>query len=252
MALLPEHFPGEKILIRLWETVERFGTGLASPMQIRRTGKARTEIRRYEMLSDAQTKKDADDVMAGRLKFDTSSGKLISAIASEEAQGKKDIELFVAHHNETILLTEQTREKVDSIYRLLNLRRIIAMAEEQMEITGSTTTTEEATAADNTTTTEETDQSIDPDWAYRWKERASQISTEEMQRLWAKILAGECNNPGSYSLRTLDLLFLLGKKKQNGLLWQQRFVFMEISSIVKQSISQKEDLHPQWLMSYKL
>ncbi len=44
------------------------------------------------------------------------------------------------------------------------------------------------------------------DWITRFFRIAEDISTDQMQTLWGKILAGEVKKPGSYSLRTLDLL----------------------------------------------
>jgi hypothetical protein len=93
----------------------------------------------------------------------------------------------------------QRRELADATHRLLNLRRTVVLAEEEIE----------QTALDGSTPAEETTQPVDSDWLYRWKERAERVSIEEMQRLWAKILAGEIGCPGSYSLRTLELLFSL-------------------------------------------
>jgi uncharacterized repeat protein (TIGR03899 family) len=44
------------------------------------------------------------------------------------------------------------------------------------------------------------------DWTARFFRIAEDINTEHMQLLWGKVLAGEITRPGSYSLRTLDLL----------------------------------------------
>ena len=44
------------------------------------------------------------------------------------------------------------------------------------------------------------------DWINRFFRIAEDISTDQMQTLWGKILSGEVKKPGSYSLRTLDLL----------------------------------------------
>lgn len=44
------------------------------------------------------------------------------------------------------------------------------------------------------------------DWTTRFFRIAEDITSEQMQILWGKILAGEVKRPGSYSLRTLDLL----------------------------------------------
>ncbi|HSW55575.1 MAG TPA: DUF2806 domain-containing protein [Ignavibacteriaceae bacterium] len=47
---------------------------------------------------------------------------------------------------------------------------------------------------------------VDADWTTRFFNLAQDISEEEMQNLWAQVLAGEVKQPKSYSLRTLELL----------------------------------------------
>jgi len=44
------------------------------------------------------------------------------------------------------------------------------------------------------------------DWFLRFFESASNISNEDMQVLWARILSGETYNSGSFSLRTVEML----------------------------------------------
>ena len=51
----------------------------------------------------------------------------------------------------------------------------------------------------------------DFDWFIRFYEAVGNISNEEMQNLWAKILAGEISHPSTYSLRTIDVLKNLNK-----------------------------------------
>ncbi len=51
-----------------------------------------------------------------------------------------------------------------------------------------------------------TAQEVDPDWFGHYCELVQNISTHSMQKLWAKILAGEISQPGSFSLKTLNLL----------------------------------------------
>nr|VFK59596.1 MAG: TIGR03899 family protein [Candidatus Kentron sp. TUN]VFK68062.1 MAG: TIGR03899 family protein [Candidatus Kentron sp. TUN] len=46
----------------------------------------------------------------------------------------------------------------------------------------------------------------DSDWITRFFRIAEDISTEQMQALWGRVLAGEVKQPKSYSLRTLDVL----------------------------------------------
>ena len=52
----------------------------------------------------------------------------------------------------------------------------------------------------------ETEDEVNEDWIYRWRDAAGQVSSEDMQVLWGKVLAGEIRHPGAFSLRTLDFL----------------------------------------------
>lgn len=47
---------------------------------------------------------------------------------------------------------------------------------------------------------------VDEDWKTRFFDIAKGISSEEMQHIWGKILAGEIEQPGSFSMRTLDVI----------------------------------------------
>lgn len=50
------------------------------------------------------------------------------------------------------------------------------------------------------------DHQVDHDWTARFFNDVQDVSSEEMQRLWAKVLAGEVDRPGQFPLRTLDTL----------------------------------------------
>ena len=56
-----------------------------------------------------------------------------------------------------------------------------------------------------------TPEAIEDDWVAHFFERSRIVSDGEMQTLWAKLLAGEANEPGSCSKRTLDILSCLDK-----------------------------------------
>lgn len=47
---------------------------------------------------------------------------------------------------------------------------------------------------------------IDFDWIMRFFDAVGNISNEELQQLWGKVLAGEIRSPGKCSLRTLDII----------------------------------------------
>jgi hypothetical protein len=52
---------------------------------------------------------------------------------------------------------------------------------------------------------------MEDDWITNFFDKCRLISDEEMQTLWARILAGEANSPGRFSKRTVDLVSTLDK-----------------------------------------
>lgn len=52
----------------------------------------------------------------------------------------------------------------------------------------------------------------DEDWVAQFFNLSQDVGDEEMQTLWARILAGEVARPGKYSLRTLQAVKLLSKE----------------------------------------
>ena len=65
----------------------------------------------------------------------------------------------------------------------------------------------------------------EPEWISRFIDVASGISSEELQYLWGKILAGEIRSPGSFSLRTLDTLKNLSKTEAENFVKLANYVF---------------------------
>lgn len=53
---------------------------------------------------------------------------------------------------------------------------------------------------------------IEKDWITNFFDKCRLTSDEEIQKLWAAILAGEANSPGAYSKKTVNLLSSLDKK----------------------------------------
>jgi Protein of unknown function (DUF2806) len=56
-----------------------------------------------------------------------------------------------------------------------------------------------------------TPEKLEDDWIANFFDKCRLISDEEMQTLWARVLAGEANAPGRYSKRTVNLLSSLDK-----------------------------------------
>ena len=56
---------------------------------------------------------------------------------------------------------------------------------------------------------------IENDWIANFFDKCKLISDVEMQTLWAKVLSGEANSPGSYSKRTINFLSTMDKSDAN-------------------------------------
>ena len=55
----------------------------------------------------------------------------------------------------------------------------------------------------------------DFDWFIRFYDAVGNISNEQMQQIWARILSGEIQHPHSYSLRCIDILKNLNQEEAN-------------------------------------
>ena len=55
-------------------------------------------------------------------------------------------------------------------------------------------------------------ENVDEDWLRFFLDKCKLVSNEEMQSLWAKLLAEEANLPGTFSKRTLQIVSVLNKK----------------------------------------
>lgn len=76
------------------------------------------------------------------------------------------------------------------------------------------------------------DTKVDDDWLFRWRDSASEVSSEELQYLWGKVLAGEVKAPGSYSLRTLEFI--------RNLSTQEAEIIARLSEFVVDSVVYRE------------
>lgn len=52
---------------------------------------------------------------------------------------------------------------------------------------------------------------MDDDWIVNFFDKSRLISDEDMQNIWSRILAGEANNPGTFSRNTINILETLDK-----------------------------------------
>lgn len=57
------------------------------------------------------------------------------------------------------------------------------------------------------------EEAVDPDWLQELIRYAEEANSAHMQELWSKVLAGETEQPGSYSLRSMEVLKNISRKE---------------------------------------
>lgn len=193
--------PGEKLVIKLWETITEKGIGsLLTPWQTIREGRAHNEVRREELLMLAQAEKDAADVRAGRKQLRNDGTLMLTYNVEESGDGA------------THLIDDRVEPTIGLPVALKAAVRHATVNEARIEINSAKAVlyAEEQLINDQQTPPE---QDVDEDWLFAWRDYAGQVSTEDLQRLWGSVLAGEVKSPGKYSLRTLEFLKMLSKSE---------------------------------------
>jgi len=128
--------------------------------------------------------------------------KLIEVIAAGcgKAYGPTDIRRTAkAQGDATVILAEAEARRSEvalrAAHRLLEVEEI-----RQRNIDSITAIAAEQLAEDVS------DVPVEPDWAARFFREAQDVSNEQMQQIWGKLLAGEVEKPGSFSTRTLAVV----------------------------------------------
>lgn len=184
------YIPGEKSIIKMWDSlVDRGIGGLLSPHQTRRQGKAETDAKAYEIRALAQAKADAEEILSGRKKIDT-EGALVTVDSANRISGN-------------------SKSPYHAVSETAAQKEVAEKAIEEINISNTILKTEEVLIHSNTTPDETP---LKRDWLTKWKNHAKDITDDDIQELWAKVLAGEVEKSGSYSLRTMELLSQLSKK----------------------------------------
>jgi hypothetical protein len=83
---------------------------------------------------------------------------------------------------------------------------------------------------------------IEDDWLFRWRDYAGEVSSEQLQILWGKLLAGELKSPGSYSLRALEFLRNLSPSEAKEIALLSRFVLQDIVVRSQRQILEEEGI----------
>ncbi len=133
------------------------------------------------------------DLALGKVEYER-DGILISAVPKD-----KDLSTNLQDRH-------RSRVEFQEAKRQLNIERVVSYAASDLK-------NEKAV----------TEKPVDDDWINRFFRVVEDVSKEDMQALWGKILVGEIRTPGCYSLRTLDLLSNLSRREAE--------VFMKFSKV---------------------
>lgn len=125
---------------------------------------------------------------AVRIETQTDAFKLVEASLANAAAA------LVATDRETVERAAQTL--IRTTYRKqINRESVAAAMLEDL-----------ASNSETSTTPDQPTEQIDEDWLNVFERYAEDASTERMQTLWGRVLAGEVRKPGRYSMRTLRFL----------------------------------------------
>jgi hypothetical protein len=200
---MPADWIGEPLLVRLAETVGIWASlgGVFAPWHIRRIGRARIEIQREKTLWVARTEQEVEEIRLGRsIPIRGADGEIrllprsasLSAptVVRQEAVSPDD-----SPEPTSIVQAAVTQTVLDGVRRDVNVARALLHAEDVLR--DDPQPPPAATA--------------DRDWLLRWRDAAGQVSTEDLQALWGRVLAEEVKQPGSVSLRTIEFLRSLSR-----------------------------------------
>lgn len=138
--------------------------------------KKNAEAKAYEIKINAKTIKESQEGLKN-IKFN--DGKL-SIVSLDSNDLKKELSLKDRTQQRIEFQNQKKQQNIESVVK----NAVNNLAQEEKV----------------------SNKSVDENWTSRFFNYAEDISNENMQEIWGRILAGEVKNPKSYSLRTLDLL----------------------------------------------
>lgn len=219
-------WPGEALLIKLWETLAEKGIGgLLKPWQVKREAIAQIEVRRLELVALADAEREAEEIRSGRMKLSESNIALaLPSPVSDKHSGRKELESPFDARRVVDISTANLIS--DSIRREVNVAKAISHAEAELK--------------EDTQTPP--DHNMDDDWLYRWRDYAGLVSSEELQSLWGRLLAGELKSPGSFSFRTLDFIRNLSPDEAKRIARLSRFVITSFIARSQENLLKEEGI----------
>lgn len=218
-------FPGEKIVLKLWETLAEKGIGnLFAPWHEERMGKARNRVKRDEILMLAEADKLSKEIKAGNTSYSVQPevqriGQTCDPTKQERVEPTFDLESFASNAVQ--------QDISESIRKEVNVCKAALIAEEILSKTNQ----------------EPPNEQIEEDWLYAWRDYAGRVSSSELQDLWGRVLAGEFKSPGSYSFRTLEFIKSLSKSEAEIISKAAKYVITGRILRNKEKFLEKDGLH---------
>ncbi|MCY4560665.1 MAG: DUF2806 domain-containing protein [Chloroflexi bacterium] len=210
---------GEKLVLRLWRTAEKGLGGLLKPWQIRRTGAAQIDVERMRRLVAAKTALDVDAILSGQDRL------------ADDRQLLENTTPEAGLLPEAAIVSAQRALLREELHSQRNVAKALLAAEAELR-------DDEA---------EPPDRDVDDDWFFRWRQLTGGVSSEELQTLWGRVLAGEVKSPGSFSLRTLDFLKNLSRDEAETIETVAKFV-LDGSFIAWEAITEPAASFSQFLL----
>lgn len=190
-------FFGEKLVIKMWDSIiDRGVGGLLGPWQTKRMGQAETEVRKNELLMIADTE---NQIAIARKRTTPLFYTAIKQIGSngEAELLRSNFDVLPNIDLGAVIKSVERADALEKVQGEINISRALLIAEKELLFDESDVPVE----------------SIEDDWLRNWRDSTMKVSSEKLQTMWGKILAGEVKNPGTYSLRVLELLKSLSESE---------------------------------------
>tara|TARA_R110000851_G_scaffold67191_4_gene151654 strand:+ start:41394 stop:42368 length:975 start_codon:yes stop_codon:yes gene_type:complete len=144
---------------------------------------------RTTQLIKLQTNEDVKKMVNGELTYDNEKGLIHSNIERYEFDIGRIMPTFDPDEYPDTLSGKNDKRKDRNTFKAINLAAEIL----------------------SNSATKPSEDPVEEDWFFSWREAASGFSSDYMEKLWAEVLAGEVLAPKTFSLRTLEYLKTLSQ-----------------------------------------
>ena len=177
-------FPGENLLIKMWETLAEKGIGgiitpFYTPWREKRLALSRVEIDKVCRIATLKAEQE------------------IAQIANNQ--------INLIGYDPTTIIEDESETSVRDVVLSNDIKRLIR---EEINVAKAINHANGRLIEDVSDLPKE---EISQDWLNTWRDNARKVSDEEVQSLWGNVLAQEFLEPGRYSLRLLEFLRTMSK-----------------------------------------